>query len=190
MTHPTQPLADGQPAPAGLTVTADVPTDGDAHTPGTATQPPEATADGTGDALQLPAVAADAPHAPAQLWPQDVIAIQNAEAAQFRGSPRSLHRLARDALQSISASPTREPVVLDGVFPWVQYVAAHKHAFDNIGPGITRAMAIWKPRTNDNNRGGAERLDFHFFREDGTVCRVHPGTRRKDDARLVFERAQ
>ena len=39
-----------------------------------------------GDAAQLPAV----------LLPQHVIAIQNAEAA--RGPPRSLHRLARDAL--------------------------------------------------------------------------------------------
>ena len=153
-----------------------------AHTTSTAAQPP------TGDASQLPAGADDGPPTPWQLMPWDVIGIQNAEAAL--GPPRSLHNMARDALNRISASPSRDSVLLDDVFPWMQYVAAHRQAFDIIGPGITRAMAMWKPRTNDNNRGGAERLDFHFFREDGTVCRVHPGKRRTDDARLVFERAQ
>ena len=149
-----------------------------AHTTSTAAQPP------TKDASQLPAGADDGPPTPWQLMPWDVIGIQNAEAAL--GPPRSLHNMARDALNRISASPSRDSVLLDDVFPWMQYVAAHRQAFDIIGPGITRAMAMWKPRTNDNNRGGAERLDLHFFREDGTVCRVHPGGTRRGDARLIF----
>ena len=152
-----------------------------------ALQLPASSAEATGDASQLPAGADDGPPTPAQLRPEDVIGIQNAEAA--RGPPRSLHNLARDALNRISARPTREPVVLDGVFPWVQYVAAHRQGAQIIGPGITQAIAMWKPGTNDSNRGGAPRLDFHFFREDGSVCRVHPGNRPKNDANLIFEPA-
>ena len=160
-----------------------------ASTTGTPTQPPEARADGTGDAAQGPAVAADAPPAPAQLTLGDVIAIQNAEAAEFR-PPRSLHGLARDALNTISLSPTREAVDLDGVFPWRQYVAAHRQSAEIIGPGITQAIARWRTGTNDCNRGGAPRLDFHFHRVDGTVCRVHPGDKPRKDARLIFETTQ
>ena len=194
---PTTGAATQRPAGSASAGEADA-----AYGTGTATQRPAGSADSTGDAPQLPAGSADAtgdapellagaddgPLTPAQLRPEDVIAIQNAEAAL--GPPRSLHNLARDAFRSISASPTREPVVLDDVFPWVQYVATHRHAFDIIGPGITRAMAMWTPGTNDSNRGGAERLDFYFFREDETVCRVHLGGRPRDDAKLIFERAQ
>ena len=179
------------PASAGSdysTGTAAQPPAGSEEATEGALQLPASSAEATGDASQLPAGADDGPPTPAQLRPEDVIGIQNAEAA--RGPPRSLHKMARDALNRISASPTRDSVLLDDVFPWMQYVAAHRQAFDIIGPGITRAMAMWKPRTNDNNRGGAERLDLHFFREDGTVCRVHPGGTRRGDARLIFERAQ
>ena len=128
-----------------------------------------------GDAAQLPAV----------LLPQHVIAIQNAEAT--RGPPRALHRLARDALNAISNSPTRSTVNLDNHFPWVQYVCAHSQSADIIGTGITHAEAVWQAGTNDANRGGAPRLDFCFYRTNGTVCRVHPGDRRRNDARLKFE---
>ena len=161
---------------------------GAASAAGDALQLPDGSADATGDAHPLPAGPADGPPAPAQLRPEDVIAIQNAEAAEFR-PPRSLHDLARDALNSISFSPTREPVVLDGVFPWVRYVAAHRQSAEIIGPGITQAIAKWTSGTNDGNRGGAPRLDFHFTREDGTVCRVHPGQRSRADRYLIFEDA-
>ena len=98
-----------------------------------------------------------------------------------------MHNLARDALNRISARPAREPVVLDGVFPWKQYVAAHRQSAEIIGPGITQAIAMWRPGTNDGNRGGAPRLDFHFYRTDGTVCRVHPGNRPRADAHIKHE---
>ena len=162
---------------------------GAASAAGDAPQLSAGSADAAGDAPPLPAGPADGPPAPAQLRPEDVIAIQNAEAAEFR-PPRSLHDLARDALNNISLSPNREPVVLDGVFPWVQYVAAHRQSAEIIGPGITQAIALWRPGTNDRNRGGAPRLDFHFYRVDGTVCRVHPGNKPKNDAKLIFETTQ
>ena len=161
------------------------------------TRPPPsasaASADTTGAATQRPAGSAfpgsaDSPPATHQLRPEDVIAIQQAEAA--RGPPRSLHNLARDALNGISNRPTQEPVVLDDLFPWVQYVAAHRQSAEIIGPGITQAIALWRPGTNDRNRGGAPRLDFHFYRVDGTVCRVHPGNKPKNDAKLIFETTQ
>ena len=139
------------------------------------------------DAAQLLAVPLprDAAPLPVVLLPQHVIAIQQAEAA--RGPPRSLHRLARGALNEISNRPTRSTVNLDGCFPWVQYVAAHRQSAKIIGPGITHAHAVFWPDTNDGNRGGAPRLDFCFYRTDGTFCRVHPGRRRSRDAQLRIE---
>ena len=143
----------------------------------------------TRDAPQLPAGPADGPPAAARLQLGDVIAIQNAEATEF-SPPRSLHNLARDALNRLSARPTREPVALDDFFPWMAYVAAHRQSAQIIGPGITRAIAMWRLGTQDCNRGGAPRLDFYFYRTDGTVCRLHPGNRPKHDAKLVFERSR
>ena len=139
------------------------------------------------DAAQLPAGSADALAVTARLMPEHLLAIRQREAA--RGPPRSLHKLARDALDAISNSPTQHTVDLDGYFPWVQYVAAHTHSAAIIGPGITRARAVFLPGTNDPNRGGAPRLDFCFYRTDGTVCRVHPGGKPKNDAKLVFDRS-
>ena len=175
-----------------------MPSAASADATGDGTQLPAASAsaasgDATGAATQRPAGSAfpgsaDSPPATHQLRPEDVIAIQQAEAA--RGPPRSLHKLARDALNGISDRPTREPVVLDGLFPWVQYVAAHRESAEIIGPGIQRAIAMWKPGSRpDSNRGGAPRLDFYFYRTDGTVCRVHPGSRPMFDATLVTEDA-
>ena len=106
----------------------------------------------------------------ARLKPEDVIRIQQEEAA--RGPPRSLHNLARDALNEISQRPTQSAVNLDECFPWVQYVAAHKHSAEIIGPGITHAYAVFSLDTNDGNPGGAPRLELCFYRTDGSVCRV------------------
>ena len=107
--------------------------------------------------------------------PEHVIAIQQEEAA--RGPPTSLHKLARDAFDTISNVPTWATFNLDAWFPWMQCVAAHTQSAAIIGPGITHAHAVFVPGTNDPNRGGAPRLDFCFTRTDGTVYRVHPGRR-------------
>jgi hypothetical protein len=141
----------------------------------TRAQPPIPSLVHGGDAAQRPA---------AQLMPEHVIAIRQQEAA--RGPPRSLHRLARDALNNISNEPTLNTVNLDDWFPWVQYVAAHRQSAAIIGPGITHANGVFFPGTRDSNRGGAPRLDFCFTRTDGTVCRVHPGKRSNLDAQLKF----
>ena len=124
-------------------------------------------------------------HFPDVLLPEHVAAIQDAEAA--RGPPRSLHKIARDALNAISLSPTRATVNLDDQFPWRQYVCAHSQNTTIIGPGITHAQAVFVPNTNDLNRGGAQRLNFCFYRTDGTVCLVHPGSKRSQDAQLRIE---
>ena len=101
--------------------------------------------------------------------------------------PRSLHRMAREALNKIFQNPTYESQNLDEVFDWVPYVAAHKQSDEIIGQGITHAMAQFVDGTRDGNRGGAPRLYFFFYRTDGTVCRVHPGRRPKEDAHLMFQ---
>ena len=101
-----------------------------------------------------------------------------------------MHTLAREALNAISNRPTRTAVNLDTCFPWLAYVAAHTQSAEIIGPGIALAQAEWFGGTNDANRGGAPRLDFCFYRTDGTVCRVHPGHRRKNDAKLAFGQSQ
>ena len=104
-----------------------------------------------------------------------------------RGPPRSLHNLARQALNAISQSTTYAEVDLDDWFEWIPYVAAHRESQRIVGPGITQAVARFRAGTTDANRGGAPRLDFCFIRVDGTVCRVHPGKRRSQDAQLIFE---
>ena len=142
----------------------------------------------TRDAAQLPAGSADALAVTARLMPEHVIAIQNEEAE--RGPPRSLHKLARDSLNAISYGPNRATVDLESWFPWIQYVAAHTQSAEIIGPGITHAHAVFIPGTKDPNRGGAPRLDFCFYRTDGTVCRLHPGSRPKEDAKLAFDHSQ
>ena len=114
-----------------------------------------------------------------------LVQIRQQEAA--RGPPRSLHKMARDALQQMSQSRIYESKNLDDLFDWVPYVAAHASCDKIIGPGITHAMAHFVPQTRDLNRGGAPRCDFFFYRKDQTVCRVHPGRRPKDDAQLIFQ---
>ena len=138
-------------------------------------------------AVQLPdgLAAAPAPTVPLRLMPGDVIGNQQQEAA--RGPPRSLHTLARDALNAIVAGPTRDTQSIDDWFPWRQYIAAHKHGAQIIGPGITEANAVWFDGDNDANRGGAPRLDFCFDRTDGTRCRAHPGKKSKQDAKLRYD---
>ena len=115
----------------------------------------------------------------------NLIAVRRQEAN--RGPPRSLHKLARGALNAISQSSTYAEEDLDRWFDWIPYVAAHRESERIVGQGITQAVARFRAGTTDANRGGAPRLDFCFIRVDGTVCRVHPGHRRSQDAKLIFE---
>ena len=74
---------------------------------------------------------------------------------------------------------------LEPWFPWRSYVACHKNAHDVIGSGITVARAEFMDSTRDSNRGGQNRLDFVFYRTDGTYCRLHPGKNSRDDAKPI-----
>ena len=120
-----------------------------------------------------------------RLHASNLIGVRRQEAN--RGPPRSLHNLARQALNAISQSSTYAEVDLDDWFEWIPYVAAHPESQRIVGPGITQAVARFEADTTDANRGGAPRLDFCFIRVDGTVCRVHPGSKRSQDAKLIFE---
>ena len=120
-----------------------------------------------------------------RLQASDLIGVRRQEAN--RGPPRSLHNMARRALNAISQSSTYAEVNLDDWFEWIPYVAAHAESEKIVGPGIKRAVARFRAATTDANRGGAPRLDFCFIRVDGTVCRVHPGPRRSQDAQLKFD---
>ena len=139
-------------------------------------------ADAAGDVPQL---AAAAVRQAVRLDASMLVEIRQRETA--RGPPRSLHNLARDALNQIGQNPTYQDQDLDELFDWVPYVVAHASCDQIIGPGIAHAAARFVHGNRDHNRGGGPRLDFFFHRTDGTVCRVHPGQRPKNDAQLIFQ---
>ena len=111
---------------------------------------------------------------------------------------RSLHKLAREALNSISQSAelteenTEEldarlrSIDLETLFPWRAYIACHPRSSEIIGSGVTHATAEFLNGTKDPNRGGQRRLDFIVRRSDGSLCRLHPGGKRSGDAKLIF----
>ena len=117
--------------------------------------------------------------------------------ATYSQMPRSLHKLAREALNSISQATkdvehTEELDAwlrtqdLETWFPWRAYIACHPRASEIIGSGVTHATAEFINGTTDPNRDGQRRLDFIVRRSDGTLCRLHPGGRRSGDAKLIF----
>ena len=108
---------------------------------------------------------------------------------------RSLHKLAREALNSISLAATNVEHTddawlrtedLETWFPWREYIACHPRSSEIIGSGVTHATAEFINGTKDPNRDGQRRLDFIVRRSDGTLCRLHPGGRRSGDAKLIF----
>ena len=111
---------------------------------------------------------------------------------------RSLHNLAREALNSISQSAelteenTEEldarlrSIDLETLFPWRAYIACHPRSSEIIGSGVIHATAEFINGTKDPNRGGQRRLDFIVRRSDGSLCRLHPGRTRAGDAKLIF----
>ena len=71
------------------------------------------------------------------------------------GSPRSLHGLARSALDIIYGLSSAEPQNLDDYFPWVQYAAAHSQSTEIIGCGLTHARAEFVTDWHDANHSAA-----------------------------------
>ena len=99
---------------------------------------------------------------------------------------RSLHNLAREALNTVTETGSPLPESLDLLFPWQEYIACHARAEDIIGSGITSATVEAIEGTADPNRRGQPRIHFIIYRRDGTCCRIHPGTRKGNDAKLLF----
>ena len=133
--------------------------------------------------------AQEPPPAPALqvlLCTEDIQQLRTAERALV--PQRSLHKLARDALNAIASAGPNSSMDrnLENWFPWRPYVACHKHAHAVIGSGITLAKAEFMDGTSDGNRGGQLRLDFVFYRTDGTICRLHPGTNSRGDAKPIY----
>ena len=78
--------------------------------------------------------------------------IQQLRAAERARVPqRSLHKLARDALNAIASAGPNNSMDrnLEPWFPWRPYVACHKHAHAVIGAGITLAKAEFMDSTKD-----------------------------------------
>ena len=94
---------------------------------------------------------------------------------------KSLHRLARAALNGIIDAGVINNINrnLEHWFPWRRYLACHTYAYDIIGTGVTHATAEYISETRDPNRRYQKRLDFVIYRADGTICRLHPGTKQK-----------
>ena len=101
--------------------------------------------------------------------------------ARRQYAPNELHDYARAALNRITTAgpefPWPDVHRLDSEFPWQSYVACHARADEIIGSGIVLATAEFIADTRDPNRQGQPRLDFVFYRADGSYCRLHPGTR-------------
>ncbi len=135
-------------------------------------------------ASQSTGTASEHPHI--LLHPRDLPTLKAQESSLV--PRRSLHNLARDALNAITAAgPQGElEIHLENWFPWREYLAFHAQASEIVGSGITRATAEFTRGTNDANRGDQARMDFVVDRSDGTCCRFHPGTTKRTDAKLIF----
>ena len=123
---------------------------------------------------------------PPVLTVADITMRRNAEKRQRPLRP--LHKLARTALNAITEAGPSSSITknLDDWFPWIPYIACHESAADIIGPGVTHAVAEFVEGTRDPNQYGQPRLDFIVYRIDGTRCRVHPGTKKANDAKPLL----
>ena len=117
----------------------------------------------------------------------DIQGYKKEEAAKYR-PPRPLHKMARNALLQITLEHVDGDVArdLNDWFDWRSYIACHKDAERIIGAGVTRAVAESIPNSRDANQGYQERVNFVFTRADGTLCLVHPGSKPRQDAALIF----
>ena len=101
-------------------------------------------------------------------------------------SKRPLHNLARKALNDFANSEYDGPICLDDLFPWKAYLALHAEGEMLVGPGISRAIIDQISNVKDPNRGGRPHSDFIFHRVDGSAYRVHPGSKRSNDAAPIY----
>ena len=106
----------------------------------------------------------------------------------FRGQLGVLHTEARQYMNDITNIAGQDDA--DDVYyigdsiRWKEYIAMHAQWQDIIGNGIIAAHRERIHNTQDPNRQNKLRVDYVFYRADNTFCRVHPGTKRKNDAQL------
>ena len=104
----------------------------------------------------------------------------------LRTSPHGNHKEARELLQKCAKDTEAETIDLTLVWEhWRAYIAKHKQSEEIVGPGVVSLKAERIPNSFDPNRFGAKRVDFFVHRIDGTAVRLHPGTTRANDAKIV-----
>ena len=107
-----------------------------------------------------------------------------------QGQVGRLHTALREHLNTITARARQEHATdvyyLDESIRWKEYIAMHPQCDKIIGTGIIAAHLERIHHALDANRQNNARVDYVFYRADNTFCRVHPGTRRKNDAQLVI----
>ena len=108
----------------------------------------------------------------------------------FKEQPALLHTEAREHLNKITEIAGHDGAVdvyyIDDSIRWKEYIAMHAQCEAIIGAGIIAAHLERIHNTRDPNRQNNARVDYVFYRADNTFCRVHPGTRRQNDAKLNF----
>ena len=69
---------------------------------------------------------------------------------------------------------------------WKEYIASHAAAAQIVGStGIIAVRIEELEGTVDANRGGARRVDIVMYNADGKHYRLHPGSKRRNDAQLI-----
>ena len=108
----------------------------------------------------------------------------------FKEQPGVLHTEARRHLNEITDIAGQDGAddvyYIDDSIRWKEYIAMHAQWEDIIGNGIIAAHLEKIHNTRDPNRQNKARVDYVFYRADNTFCRVHPGTKRRNDAQLYF----
>ena len=97
------------------------------------------------------------------------------------------HRQARELLQLLVNEPGEDVIDISTQWAtWRIYLACHPKSEDLVGPGVVAVEARRIPGTTDPHRFGRQRLDFFICRLDGSVCRLHLGTKMKDSAKPCY----
>ena len=97
----------------------------------------------------------------------EVRQLQAIRDAESRSTPkRSLHGLAREALNAFADAHYVGSTCSDALFPWKPYLASHPKGEMVVSPGITSAVVDQRQDVKDPNRGGRPRIDFIFYRVD------------------------
>ena len=70
---------------------------------------------------------------------------------------------------------------------WREYIATHAAAAEIVGStGVIGVRIEEIEGTCDGNRGGARRVDIVVYNADGKHHRLHPGSKRKNDAQVIL----